>query len=149
MPTGVYYRPSLWIRFWDKVKAGHGGCLEWTGAKSGGYGRIDRRYVHRIAWEWERGPIPPGLQIDHLCRNRACVNWHHMEPVTQAENKRRGEGGQKTGAMQRAKTHCPKGHRYDESNTYLWVGRLYEKRQCRECKRIDSSNRRKERNHGL
>lgn len=71
------------------------GCWEWQKALStGGYATTvqDGRqtYAHRAFFERAKGPIPPGLQIDHLCRNRRCVNPDHLEPVTQAENVRRG-----------------------------------------------------------
>ncbi|WP_402465721.1 HNH endonuclease signature motif containing protein [Isoptericola aurantiacus] len=72
-----------------------GDCIEWTGATSAnGYGRIGiggsrTAQVHRVAYEAARGPIPAGLHIDHLCRNRRCVNPDHLEPVTQSENNRR------------------------------------------------------------
>jgi hypothetical protein len=67
------------------------GCWLWTGLKaSGGYGRIKidgtHQQVHRVAYEMHIGPIPDGLQLDHLCRNKACVNPDHLEPVTQREN---------------------------------------------------------------
>lgn len=66
----------------------------WTGrTMSDGYVRIGIRgsvySAHRVAWELDRGPIPAGLQIDHLCRNPACINPDHLEPVTQLENLRR------------------------------------------------------------
>ncbi len=71
-----------------------GDCLVWTGAKSvDGYGRIryrgEARSVHRVAWERRYGSEPEGLELDHLCRNRACINVAHLEPVTHAENMRR------------------------------------------------------------
>ena len=68
------------------------GCLAWQGllGLTGGYGRISVAnrdvYVHRAAWELENGPVPEGFELDHLCRNRACVNLEHLEPVTHREN---------------------------------------------------------------
>lgn len=71
------------------------GCLAFAGALRNGYsvvgvapGRIE--YGHRIVWESERGPIPAGMVIDHLCMNRACINIDHLDLVTRAENNRRG-----------------------------------------------------------
>jgi len=95
-------------RLWSRVEKTES-CWNWTGAfSSSGYGVISRGgrqgpliRTHRLAYELLVGPIPDGLQIDHLCRNKRCCNPEHLESVTQAENLRRyGE----------AKTHCPKEH---------------------------------------
>ena len=112
-------------------------CWLWRGALAHGYGRfrVEGRLVgaHRYAYEFCVGPIPDGLQIDHLCRVRHCVNPDHMEPVTQRVNILRGEG---LAAQHARATHCPHGHPYDKGNTILSKG----KRFCRICR--DTRNRR-------
>lgn len=108
------------------------GCWEWTGAiDRNGYGRIrvngklDR--AHRASYETHVGQIPDGLHIDHLCRNRRCLNPDHLEPVTPAENVRRGEG-------HGSETHCPEGHPYAGDNLYEHTDRHgYTRRMCRAC----------------
>lgn len=121
-------------RFWRKVVQDERGCLVWIGGKSNkdGYGcfREDTGSIaaaHRWAFE-QVCPIPEGLELDHLCKNRACVNWAHLEPVTHAENVRRGN----VGSHFRGKTHCPQGHPYDAANTYV-NDKGY--RACRTCVR--------------
>ena len=84
-------------RFWDKVEKGPG-CWNWSGrvGRKGygqfGNGRSRSTLVHKIAYEAIRGPVPDGLELDHLCRNRRCVNPDHLEPVTHRENVLRGDG---------------------------------------------------------
>lgn len=95
-----------------------------------GYARIMINYVsykrHRIEYEKAVGPIPPGLQLDHLCKNRNCINPHHLEPVTGKENVLRGDS---FAAKNSRKTHCHKGHAFTSDNTYIYRGR----RNCKTC----------------
>ncbi len=109
------------------------GCWVWQRCLTFGYGRkrvkgVDWR-AHRWYYEQAHGPIPAGLVIDHLCRNRACVNPAHMEPVTNRENILRGVSPH---ALNARKTHCKRDHEYTPENTYLTPAGL---RQCRECDR--------------
>ena len=90
------------------------------------------RRIHKVLWEQENGPVPLGLELDHLCRNTFCVNPRHLEAVTHQINAARGATGERTGEMAKAKTHCPQGHPYDESNTYLRPNRGG--RACKTCK---------------
>ena len=88
-------------RLYRRVKELPGGCLQWLGTVSKkGYGRfyLNGRKVstHRYAYELYNGPIPDGMQIDHICRNRSCVNPAHMELVSSAENTRRGYPGKRS-----------------------------------------------------
>lgn len=96
-----------------------GDCWVWIGAKhNAGYGQYGRpaRLAHRMSYEAHVGPIPDGLTLDHLCRNRLCVNPAHLEPVTLPTNVLRGDSPPAKNAR---KTHCPKGHPYDETNTHV------------------------------
>lgn len=108
------------------------GCWEWQGAHTrDGYGmlRIENRAIssHRYSYTTLVGPIPEGLEIDHLCRNRNCCNPEHLEPVTRSENLRRSP---LMGRARLSMTHCKRGHPYNEANTrYTTEGH----RQCREC----------------
>jgi hypothetical protein len=92
-------------RFWSKVQQ-HGDCWTWAAyTMPNGYGHFDKQYAHRWAYEYMVGEIPAGLELDHLCRRRNCVNPFHLDPVTHAENHRRRRGI-KTGPYRRRKpTH--------------------------------------------
>lgn len=107
------------------------GCWEWAGyvaPKGYGYLGFGGRQVlaHRASYEVFVGAIPEGLQIDHLCRNRACVNPDHLEPVTNFENYKRSP------LSRINRTHCPRGHRYDSGNTQRHHGDA-PGRRCRAC----------------
>ncbi len=85
--------------------------------------------AHRFAFEMARGPVPEGLQLDHLCRVRHCVNPGHLELVTSRVNTLRGTS---FSAVNATKTHCPKGHPYSTENTHTDASN---KRHCRVCNR--------------
>ena len=136
-------RPTL-ERFLAKLRPAPGGCWEWVGARvPDGYGQLwdGSRLVsaHRWSYEFHVGDVPDGLQLDHLCRNRWCVNPWHLEPVTSGENTRRGRTDLMGAAHQLAKTHCPAGHPYDEANTYVAPRG---DRQCRTCMYLRNRSRR-------
>ena len=155
-------------RFWEKVDVNPWGCWLWTAAKDReGYGRFwvtDGQWALAYRWLFEQahGPIPKGLECDHLCRTPACVRIDHIEAVTRSINIRRGVGPQLAGEqfrrynahlriegrispgsqwmkdLQLAKTHCPQGHAYDAANTYRTKrnGRV-----CRSCHRVKEQAR--------
>lgn len=131
-------RPPI-ERFMEKVVATYDGCWEWTAyVGNSGYGRfyVDDRgaLAHRWSYEFHVGPIPDGLVLDHLCRNRKCVNPEHLEPVTLSENVLRGTSPEVNRERFRAITHCPQGHPYSDDNTYVNRG----SRCCRICKRANA-----------
>lgn len=130
---------DLLARFLAKTdRRGDADCWEWLARRDpDGYGTIKARReglgdrAHRVSYALLVGPIPDGLVIDHLCRNRGCVNPAHLEPVTNGENLRRGDGV--TSQNFRA-THCKRGHEFTPENTYLKnSGR---RRVCRACLRL-------------
>lgn len=142
----AYQDPA--VRFWSKVnKAGPlppgrpdlGPCWLWTGARSRGNGglygtlRLPRSRAsvraHRWSWEQERGPIPDGLTIDHLCRVTLCVRTSHLEPVVNRVNILRGTN---TAAVHARKTHCVHNHPLSGENTYIAASG---QRMCRTCRR--------------
>lgn len=123
-------------RFWSKVdRRADDECWLWTGGLSSGYGRFNSGpnkrsgLAHRFAYELTVGPIPAGLTIDHLCRNRACVNSRHLEPVTGVENTMRGFSPHAKCAR---KTHCIRNHEFSAENTYPRP----RGRECRICRKI-------------
>jgi hypothetical protein len=110
------------------------GCILWTGdCTNAGYGRLTvgyrgkRTLAHRYAYERVNGPVPDGLQLDHLCRTRCCVNVAHLEPVTQRENILRGVS---PAARHAKKAKCEHGHAFTRANTYRTARGT---RVCRKC----------------
>ncbi|MFG2412276.1 HNH endonuclease signature motif containing protein [Streptomyces goshikiensis] len=147
---GVDLNKSSTTRFWVKVNKdgpapSHSpelGCC-WLWKLPGGVGGYGSFYLdgrmqtsHRVAYQLEVGDIPQGLVVDHLCRVRNCVRPSHLEPVTPAENNRRGRVWESGAAAQRAKTHCPYGHPYSGENLRICKDG---KRACRACDRRYSS----------
>lgn len=136
------YRTHAWeTRFWALVDRDHvgTGCWMWTGSSNGvGYGQFyagaalrqdPSRYAHRIAFALENGAIPEGLDLDHLCRNRSCVNPAHLEAVTRSVNVSRGS----LNDAKKALTHCPRGHEYSGANVYCPPSRAHLANGGREC----------------
>jgi hypothetical protein len=136
----VFGDPRLPPRFWAKVRVDETtGCWIWIASLNRGYGQISvggrpvKAYRH--AYLTLVGPVPEGLELDHVkargCVGPVCCNPAHLEPVTHRVNMLRGNGVASLHAMV---THCPKGHPYDEANTYVRNGRRHQ-RLCRACRR--------------
>lgn len=144
----VWHRPAI-DRVLDQAIAGFGGCVLWTGTVNRGYGRVfvtrkSTRMVHRITFEEFVGPIPEGMELDHVCHtrdsscpggsnclHRRCVNPAHLEVVTSEENNRRSKS---FSALNAVKTECAQGHPYTPENTY-WrtVAGGTQRRLCKTC----------------
>lgn len=146
-PTYMPQRPNPEERFWSKV-AKTETCWLWRGPARNGYGlfawRVEKRTqttgAHRYAYQLERGEIPDGLVIDHLCRVPLCVNPAHLEPVTRGENVLRGVG---TSAVNKGKTHCVNGHELVAENIR---SNALGHRLCKSCDREKARRRYQERN---
>lgn len=131
---------TVYDRIFGRMVETENGCWEWQGKRGHvGHGLVQfngrGRLVHRLVWEFMRGPIPDGLELDHLCRNPPCCNPDHLDPVTHAENMRRGIQSFAT------RTHCLSGlHELTPENvtTNSTTGR----NRCRECRNANSRARR-------
>lgn len=118
------------------------GCWIWQGyVMAHGYGSTAGGTSHRAYYEHYVGPIPEGMWIDHLCRNRVCCNPEHLEPVTPQENILRGTS---PAAKRASMTHCTHGHEFTEANIYRPPSRPNE-RHCRACRVERDRARRRDR----
>lgn len=122
--------------FWARVdkSGGPDACWEWQGSKQAlGYGQVGWKgrvlVAHRLAYTLTHGPIPEGMQVHHKCNNPPCCNPSHLEAVTQKANILLSNG---TAAKNARKQHCPRGHPYDDENTYYDT---QGGRECRACRR--------------
>jgi len=121
------------------------GCWVWNLALDHlGYGRVmidkKNRSAHRVSFAAFKQEIPPKMELDHKCRVRCCVNPDHLEPVTHAENVRRGKRGVLN--PQRQATHCKWGHEFTVENTYWKKNNSSKSRMCLACKDRRSRERR-------
>lgn len=130
----------------ENYRVSNTGCWVWQGCvTSTGYSRMWDKVLkkadwgHRVFYRRYKGEIPTGLALDHLCKNTKCVNPEHLEPVTAIENVRRSES---PSALNRRKTHCPKRHEYNATNSYFYKRRGGEQRICRLCQMEYNKNRR-------
>lgn len=146
---------TLIDRFEEKyIVDPNSGCWLWIACTlKGGYGLFANgkdeiaagkpRLVlsHRFSYELHKGPIPKGLELDHLCRTRCCVNPSHLEAVTKSVNVSRGRSPKIIRdfaiAWQASKTLCPRGHSYSGPNLYISNNRHGTKRHCRACQKIN------------
>lgn len=119
-----------------------GDCWIWTGFKTWeGYPRTGAankglsQYAHVAAYTLTIGPVPEGLQLDHLCKNRSCINPRHMEPVTPVVNSSRAKWA--------TSTHCIHGHEFTECNTHHYIQKRNGRpaRRCKACHAIESHSR--------
>lgn len=114
------------------------GCWEWLQRRNEhGYGEVNlsnyrTKLVHVLMYENTVGPVPDGLELDHTCRNRACCNPDHLEPVTHLTNIDRGVLRERCAEYWASRTHCVNGHEYTAENTYI---RPDGRRRCRSCNR--------------
>lgn len=132
-------QPTFAERFRDKIEPQPDGCIVWKAARSNGYGRCwfkgKQYFTHRLAVILAGREIPEGLTVDHLCRNKLCVNPEHLEVVTLLENVMRADPG----GWQRDKTHCKRGHLLDSDNVRIRIyrygdGKTCMGRNCRACR---------------
>lgn len=142
MPAPI--RDQDWITS-DRYAVDEHGCWIWLGGVcEDGYGKCGARagqsLAHRAFYAIIKGPIPAGMEIDHLCKNRLCVNPTHLEAVTHRENIRRGD--YRSNHRNGRKTHCLRGHEFTPENIYTYTPRgMKTRRKCRACNRANAAKR--------
>ena len=140
--TNLPVVPPLRDRFMEAVKKMPSGCWEWQASKNNfGYGNLtlpsrQHVYAHRFSYEKFVGPIPDGMDLDHLCRNPPCVNPAHLEPVTHRENMYRSDSADIAAFLS---GKCRQGHEMTPDNTYKYPNRPG--RECRKCMRLRGQRR--------
>lgn len=132
--TSTPSQEAVAVLFWSHVQKQANGCWAWTAYRNPkGYGMtsagLASRLAHRAAWALAGRALVKGLTLDHLCRNRACVNPDHLEQISNRENVLRGDT---LPAANLRKTHCTAGHALSGSNL---VTRQNGERRCRTCRR--------------
>lgn len=132
----------------SKIREQENGCWLWTSSLvTHGYAQVKlngkSQQAHRFVYEQLVGKIPKGLELDHLCRVRNCVNPAHLEPVPHAENVRRGLAGAVAAERARSKTHCLRGHLYTEESTLLQYPKRggNPTRSCRLCRQMKNTGK--------
>lgn len=135
-------------RFATKYKKSSSGCWEWISPCSNGYGRFLHHNAHRFSYQLTGNRLVKGMVIDHLCRNRKCVNPKHLEQVTQSENTKRGNTGNHSkylgpGIREYDKNiSCRNGHSWGERNTYIFINKSgSSQKMCRTCNNISHRKR--------
>jgi len=135
----------IMARFFKVIHVDENKCWNWGNSQANGYRAIEIKgktiQAHVFSYEHFVGPVPEGLQLDHLCRNKRCVNPDHLEPVTASVNVRRGTSPAAANAI---KTHCKRGHEFTPENTCHRKGKPG--RTCRTCKNewMNESNHKKQ-----
>ena len=128
------------LTIYEQMQPHPSGCIFWTRAvvksRTRAYGYVwfegEMWLVHRLVWSLERGPIPEGMTVDHLCKTPLCQNVEHMRLLTRSEHGRESVG-------ERTKTLvCIRGHRFTPENTYSYGSEGITKRQCRACRPIQA-----------
>lgn len=131
------YTISAIERLAKKFFIANNGCWEWIGAKTAeGYGTAVVSYkqtsAHRHLYQSVHGLLPKNIQLDHLCKNKGCVNPKHLEPVTAHENLMRSDS---MSAINNRKIQCINGHEFSENNTYYRWRKNRRERDCKTCRK--------------